>query len=425
MWWRDIDISINSVTPIILDTQLLTCMFALGLAAYSHSVHAPELMLRASLEYGQALHLTNAALRSPIEATKDSTLLAVMILSMFEAVTGNSELAVTAWTEHINGAAALLKLRGEEQFKTVAGQRMFLQVFHHLMLSCIHRSIPMPDHIVELMKSAECFIDSKNLAWRLGGVIIDFTIFRACLRDLTITDSREMVFKALELDRRFVDIFTNLSPRWQYKTVYTNATPHLIWNGSYHIYPELGANFWNSMRTCRVLLHEIICSRLLPFPSTPVLSIAEDLAQNEASESIMRTLRNDILGSIPDHTLTHLANNSNAQALHRERSKAYFVLWPLYVAGAMDVKIRTLVIQKLRYIGETVGLRQAVVIAQWLEKKKDFMIWETNILREVQGKGLHGRTPSISELATSFGGSRGNTSCTAVRENRQDLATAR
>jgi hypothetical protein len=116
-WLRNFDVTHELCTQTSTDEHLLASMSAVGLATFSHSIHAPELMVRARREYVSALRLTNAALRSPIEAKKDSTLFSVMILSIFETVTGNNDRSLAAWAEHVNGAAALVKLRGKDQFK--------------------------------------------------------------------------------------------------------------------------------------------------------------------------------------------------------------------------------------------------------------------------------------------------------------------
>lgn len=384
MWLRNFDL-VDTICASNADEHLLASMSAVGLASFSNSVRAPELMIRARRDYVTALQLTNAALRSPSEVKKDSTLFAVMILSIFETVTGNNERSLAAWTEHINGAAALVKLRGEQQFNTQAGKRMFLQVTSNLMLSCIQRTLPMPAHIVELRKSAERFMDASNPAWRLSGIIIDLTIFRAAIRDGDIIGPRAIIEAALELDRRFISVFENLPTYWQYEVVYTDETPDLIWGGSYHVYNEFWvAHIWNGMRTCRILIQEIIRDQLLSavYELEEVVTVTESLAMNESCEAIMIEMRDDILGSVPHHTQSSIVQSKtlmDGPNAFLEGSRSYFVLWPLYLAGAMDLTtepIRNWAIQRLKNIGDTVGLKQAVVLANYMESGKHIAAWD-------------------------------------------------
>jgi hypothetical protein len=88
---------------------LFSSMKAVGIASYAHSVYAPSLMQHARYQYVQALRATNEALKSPVHVTKDSTLISIIILSIYEAVTGTNQKSLKAWSDHIFGASALLK----------------------------------------------------------------------------------------------------------------------------------------------------------------------------------------------------------------------------------------------------------------------------------------------------------------------------
>lgn len=379
-WFRNFDVTSELTSQTGTDEHLLASMSAVGLASFSHSIHAPELMVRARKEYVAALQLTNTALRSPTEAKKDSTLFSVMILSIFETVTGNTERSLAAWAEHVNGAAALVKLRGKDQFKTQAGVRMFLQVTSNLMLSCIQRTTAMPEHIIELRKEAEKYHLGNEPAWKLAGIIIDFTIFRAAVRDAKIVGPRAVIAAGLEIDRRFVEGFAALPEEWNYKIVYTDEMPDLVWNGNYHVYKESWmAHIWNGMRVCRIMLNETIRDQLLSASTalTPILTEHEIAVQNDSSLNTMLQMRADILASVPHHTPSVFSSQPVSLL---DGSKAYFVLWPLYLCGAMDVTtepIRQWVIARLRAIGESVGIRQAFVVADFLSEQKTISTWHT------------------------------------------------
>lgn len=132
-----------------LPEGLMASMQAVGLAGYAHAVRAPSLKKNAQYLYMRALRATNTALRSPKEVKKDTTLMAVMILQIFETVTGCNQRSLTAWAEHVAGASALLRLRGPEQLNTPSGRRMFIQASSSLMISCIQRGLPLPDYVIE------------------------------------------------------------------------------------------------------------------------------------------------------------------------------------------------------------------------------------------------------------------------------------
>ena len=70
---------------------------------------------------------------------------------MFETVSGNCEDSLLAWTTHIDGAAALVKLRGMDQFQTEAGRLMFGQVIADVTASSLQRSVAVPEYLIEII----------------------------------------------------------------------------------------------------------------------------------------------------------------------------------------------------------------------------------------------------------------------------------
>ncbi len=380
MWFRGFDLVETLCAQADLEQHLRASVSAVGLASFSNASHSPELMRQARKDYVTALQLTNAALRSPTTAKKDSTLFSVMVLSIYEMITGSNQRSLESWAEHIKGAAALVKLRGPEQFRSPAGQRMFLQVTSNMMLSCIQRTMPMPDHMIELREEAKKYMDTDSPAWRLSGNIIDFTVFRAAVRDCEIIGTKEVIKTALEIDQRFFDAFQDLPKEWQYYTVYTDELPHLVWNGNYHVYNEYWmSHIWNGMRVCRILLHEMIRDRLLVDSTalTQIFTPEENSNQLQSSIDIMLTMQADILASVPHHTPSFL-NQSSSDLL--DGSRSYFVLWPLFLVGAMDLateEVRQWAVARLRDIGDSVGIRQANVVADIIAAHQVPSAWET------------------------------------------------
>lgn len=68
------------------------------------------------MEYAKALGMINSALRDPLRAKEDETLMIVMLLGMYEENNPTSK-TVDPWTNHVKGALALLDYRGVEQLE--------------------------------------------------------------------------------------------------------------------------------------------------------------------------------------------------------------------------------------------------------------------------------------------------------------------
>jgi hypothetical protein len=382
---------------------LLCGMKAVGLAGFSHSAHVPSLMKNAQYQYWKALQATNEALKSPVLVKKDSTLTAIMILGIYETVTGSNKKSIHAWAEHVRGAAALLKLRGDGQMKTIRGRRMFVQVASSLMITCIQRDQPLPDYIIEGIKEVKTMIPQPEPAFLLQELMAKFIMFRAAIREGTISDLQEIRETALELDGALIDLFTtNLPPEWNYEIVHTNVKADVIWNGCYHIYYDYWiSQLWNAMRTMRILAHEIIRGVYLKgFALKPPLFMGpQHTAQFQLSTDTLLEVQADIFATVPQHLGYVKSNNYNNDAHltagnsitdststrfpwsdspplksneeHDVRMTGpYFLLWPLWLAGVMDVaqkESQDFVAKNLRTMAEKMGIRQANVLAQVLE----------------------------------------------------------
>ncbi|RDW79460.1 hypothetical protein BP6252_04098 [Coleophoma cylindrospora] len=404
-----------------MEDHLTASINAVGLASFALSIRSKDVMKQAMNDYVVALRLTNKALNSPSQVKEDSTLFSVMVLSIFETITGSNENSFAAWSEHINGAAALLKLRGPEQFKNHAGRRMFLQITSNLMISCVQRNTPMPKYITDLRKEAARYVETTNPAWRLSEVIIDCTNFRAAIKngDDGHRDPREIVMRALEIDREFTDVFVGLPESWQYTTVYTDANPDKVWNSNFHAYSNSWvAHIWNAMRTCRVLLHEAIHFQLRKVENhnPPLFSEHERVRLYRNSTTTLIQLRSDILASIPQHTGSNLDEDdwpghaplqtspeTPRQAPPREESilrgtRGYFILWPLYLVGSMDLStdaIRAWVSNRLSCIADETGILQASVLAKFVGRNLHLSGWER---RSIGERNLNTHAPFIEEL---------------------------
>lgn len=426
-----------------VDENLLTAVKAVSYASYAHHLHNTELTEVSRWQYTKAVNLTNAALRSDESAAKDSTLLSVMILGMYEILTGSTQRSLQAWMEHVRGSAALIKMRGEEQLKTPQGRRLFVQASIGILTSCVQLNIPVPRHMVELMYKVPDYFDQSisqddivHVAYGIHMKMIEVNQFRASVEKGIVSDKHEIVSMALELDSRLNAIPNDTPPEFRYYVVKSKSDTDFAFQGTYHVYYDLlTAHMWNSIRVFRILLHEQIRDTLLKGFSArpPVFTKAEHTIQFQKSTDICATLQADILGSVPQHLgyvghdnirdesypaiwgdciINHetqgsfggtvLPDGPGAQAAaieclprfncldvpHRGKtpsagsqspsipdiraSGCFNLIWPIWLAGAMDVvteEVQTYASKSLRLIDESVGIRQATMLAKAIESR--------------------------------------------------------
>jgi hypothetical protein len=117
---------------------------ALSLAVFSNAVKSPAVMRKARIAYVSALEETNRALTSYETAIKDSTVVAVMLLGMYEGTTYTDKSSIARWSKHVTGAYTLFVLRGKSQFETDIGRQIFMQSYGISLFSTLESGIDIP-----------------------------------------------------------------------------------------------------------------------------------------------------------------------------------------------------------------------------------------------------------------------------------------
>lgn len=394
----------------IMDPILADSMKAASLASYAHHVRSSKLADISRYHYTNALRLTNKALGSPVHATKDSTLLSVILLGLYEMLTGRNQRSFKDWADHAQGAAALLKLRGSGQFLTTIGRRMFLQASGSVLGSCLQRCMRLPDHMMDMMGDlAELmggFGEDAILGVRIFQVMLGLNEFRCDVRDGTITGFEAVTSRARQLDQPLAALCNDYPSDWRYETFSAqDLDPDVVFNGRYHVYAELGAAaVWNSIRMFRMFIHQELREYFLKGSAAePLLfSQPEFTSQFNCSTDICYEMQAAVFASVPqslgyirvtgicdeglksiptlsaDGTrMTHMISSAPTAL----PSSGNVLLWPLMYAGVIDLatkEMRTYSAKHLREIGDKMGLQQAIVLAEVVETRVEPEDWGQN-----------------------------------------------
>lgn len=395
-----------------LDEGLLSSMKAVGLAGFAHSTRSPYLIKNARHQYIKAIQHTNAALRDPTTAKKDATLLTIIILGIFETVTGGSLRSLRDWVAHVLGACDVVKVRGHKGIDSIAGRRMLLQVTSNLLISCVQKAEPVPDEIAELIYAAIETVRTKDLVNNIQSneaafLVLDCMIRFAKLRSEVVhcheTDPLVIYASCIELDTILENLANNPPEHWRFHTVFTDAAPDFIYNGRYYINTDnIVSQSWNALRIVRFMLNEIVRDLLTPgatesVPLHPALTGPEFEAQRLKSIAAMYATQEDILYSIPQHTDaipdqggSGVSTDSPVRTVwsdFRDRpgeekplakiSGALFLIWPLWFVGINDTasdEIRRFVVRNLRMVGDRMGIKQAYLLAEAVESQIELSV---------------------------------------------------
>ncbi|KAK0636916.1 hypothetical protein B0T17DRAFT_613581 [Bombardia bombarda] len=311
----------SSLVPERQVDGVLASMTAVGLMGLASMTHSTDLMEAARKSYGTALRLTNHALANPVEAIKDSTMLAVLILGLFEMITGNTPRTKTvqAFQDHVNGAAALAKLRGAAQFGTDAGRRMFSMLCQRVIISCVQRETPMPEALVELWQEMTKTVDPRDPTWRITPLMFQALQIRYDIKRGGMTDPEIIVGRLLRIEDEFESIVVNVPPSWHYRIFSVSRYHPAIFGGICHLYPSLWhATVWNSMRSIRILVLETILSVIYQEHRTfsPRLASGRYIDEFYRAKRKLTQMIEEISATVPQHLgLINPADDSSVESL--------------------------------------------------------------------------------------------------------------
>ncbi|USW52521.1 Putative zn(2)-C6 fungal-type DNA-binding domain, fungal transcription factor [Septoria linicola] len=386
---------------------LLAAVKALGTAdAVKEMGRGRCLEAEAQKHYVDAIQKINSALQSPLDRARDSTLLAITILGVFESVSGFQR-NLDSWREHVNGAASLLQLRGTEQFKTQTGCRLFLQTCLNLIMSCLSRRLPIPAHVRAMQKEAEKFIpDPTESVWRFHLASLKIADLNARLLPgnypVSSNHAQLIVDDALALYAELESILEDAPEDW--RPHYVGGTSQLIYSGYYCVFDSyIIAQIFCGNWSYRIMLTDILRKALINLKTSGKKVIPEQLEQIQFYMSSVRQLQLSILAVIPQHLSDKFAifhtpdseggrgdrlvlfqnrDHNPFRAAERDpgllpfvrMSGGYQTQFPLFTAGAADPPggpIRTWVIGVLRLLHLRMGVQQAAILATQLEEGND------------------------------------------------------
>lgn len=376
---------------------------AASLAGLANSTKNPHIMAKAQKAYGSALRMTNNALRIKDTAIKDSTLISVIMLGLYENFVYHDKRSIQAWAKHVKGASALLNLRGKEQFESNTARRIFHHLYGIIMLVGLESGQGVPDGLGELYDYCNPTSDYTVHGRQWTTRLTHFMHNSINLSQDKESDPITLVTKAIKLDRELDSIKALIPKVWQYETVHLEQPSEYAYGTFYHIYMDSWiAQMWNNLRSCRMYLYRVIREQLWKGRACvpPLFSEEEAAPQIAAAEKVLRTTIAAVCASAPQLTgmivfpswPTPKASGSFA-GLHPEVSSPddcryqihppgtfleparptgmHHLIWPLYAAGSSDFsnnEMQKWIIDLLYFIALRIGTRQAVVLADSLKE---------------------------------------------------------
>jgi hypothetical protein len=435
----------------VMDENLSASIRAVGLAGLSNARQSSTVMEKAVQQYGRAIRLTNLSLQTST-ATKDSTLLSVMMLNLFESVVkpampqAQRDLSSRV---HMKGATELVKLRGRNQFQNHVGIRMFRQLASQITIDCAQSGTAIPAEIMALRASViDHLSPAERPAWQLSQIVAGFVNIKAAIGSGVLSDPADIIDSASHCDDDLVNLQQTMPPAFAFETIYVETSPLLIYENYCHIYQDFRvAQIWNLLRASRIICNEVIylnslcnCDSMKTYVDRPSIAaksqgsriviqqmiseicatipqqagylsslrprsqpseVAEGSRQQGGVSGETRPVQGEGISSLPPQRLadplpSSLRPNQPQPDALALKARAFSVLWPLYVAGRCvisDNDLRYWIGNRLSNISHTFGISQAMMLANILEKKEDIEVWSVYSML-----GSYSRVPEFRSL---------------------------
>lgn len=364
------------------DVTLQLALQAAALASISQESHQPKPLLEAArTRYAKAISRINAALNDPNQAIQDSTITAVLLMGLFEALVFKGRAFPARWTAHVEGSAALLKLRSDDQHNSPLGRRLFHHAITNIRTSYAQRGVPVPRELSLLGQSithphSPSHLEHEDLKafTRVAPLVDAFAELRSAQLRLGATaasaqnseDPVIFIQKCLDLDNKLRHLIDEMPQAWHPTTeIPSPEADHHAYKGIMHSFtsPRV-VRQRNILHMLRLWLSEWIVERTTHASGSDSGSDGE----TETAAACHRTTAEDsilhILASVPFMISKSYGMPSSPAAR--------FLIWPLNTVGVSvlaSAEARMYVRRELGFLGREFNLPQAEEAARVVEER--------------------------------------------------------
>ncbi|KAL8939315.1 MAG: hypothetical protein Q9211_002795 [Gyalolechia sp. 1 TL-2023] len=396
---RPFDFLQTIYSPTCKDEHLQKSLDAVALAYLNYQRPSLSAEEEARENYVSAISCTSAALQCPGQAKQDTTILAILLLDLYEKITSKEPAFHGAWAAHLSGALTLVNLRGDQQFDDPGVIRMLMRLSTNLLISYVASDRPVSSELVALRDTIAARLPTPiDPKWRESDLMIEFASLRQDIQKRVLSDS-EAIVSLINLDAKFVRLGLEVPSAWQYRTVHVGVKSSHHYESFHHIHPaEHVAQMWNTLRLTRILLNELISYRSSKAQRKQVAN-PELVAIHQCATRAINEMASDICASLPQYiedppsSFAEAFANDGAEIISSKTEyrtaplgqpdptrqlPCYRLIFPLFVAAQSTAVAPSLwkwVIKQLRFMAAYHAIENAMSVANILESGSKQQIW--------------------------------------------------
>ena len=383
------------------EESLRLCFNAASLAALANTSKSPEVLQKAQKAYVEALQITNAALRVKESAVRDSTLISVILLGLYENMVFRGDQPMRAWIKHVAGACTLLKLRGKEQFTTIIARHLFHQFYGTILLVALESGLPVHKGMPELYQACSPSSTDYTVHGRQWTVTFVTMIQRTINLDQdNQSDPITMINTAVKIDEDLNRGKPHMPSIWHFDVVKLEKPSEHHRGNFYYVYTDPWiAQMWNNLKCVQIYLYKNMRKNVVRSykeHDPPLLPMDEVESLIKTTDQLIRAAIDDIIASVPQVTgmipfpkiPTPKGTATSTPPMTRQLStyeihppgtfldpsrcpRMIHLIWPMYTIGLLEQcseEIRQWCVEILQFVALRIGIRQAVFFAEELKK---------------------------------------------------------
>lgn len=350
-----------------------------------------DVRLQTGHDYSRALTSTMASIKDPEQATSDSTVVAVWLLGLYEAInsvlshgrtsatTQTTRTPEEEWQSHIShirGAMHLLRMRGETQFENPRSEKIF-RVFKAaiqmrlFMLNSV-KSRDFGDLALDVYQDDHEFVPSKTAnkastfflrIARLTEEIKAFLIFSdrtTPAQEETSKKTRDLVKLGEELDRKMIG-WADIEPGWQMMKV-RGDPKGTAWglypnHALYYFYSFWVYLYWIRYLIARMKLYEALIELVKSDPLVEWERGGWAKQQCEGYKTIIQITAGELIGltayALGDVANTGQFNSVAAQGLVKGGEGKKVVQQEMNVVAAMQLVVPLKCLLRSEHVTQT------------------------------------------------------------------------
>ena len=345
---------------------------AVSMANFANRASMEHLVHRARTSYGRALSLINCALDNKAEIKNDCLITSLFLIAKYENISGDKR---TLFESHGAGQMELLRLRGQEQFRTLRGQDLYrLAHARQRLQDLAYRRRP-----TNILNAAPEAFNSNPHAAKLAELLFRATKLHSDIVQVTRQDYDDWALEALDILREMRQWSERPPPKMRFWSLLAFESSTTTDAESFGCYPKSIIVFTGLPAATGWTV--LWCGQLMVLQT--MLECRHGMDADQAAQSrlgsesnicqdLLDTVDNIcagapfLLGEIDDHGALNTHARSKAVG-------AYFLTMSLHLAGSVTCLSPTQeawISNRLLYIGNVFGIKQALVLRAYRESER-------------------------------------------------------